>query len=217
MAFQKHMKGIIARLGLGTGMAANGYGAFNAVRYTDVWSNPPVVPTSEGATCNLVTTVAAPDGAAGADLTIVAGAEALLRVTPRNLTIWASAAQTEKVTVTGTDQFGTAQTEDITFNGNAAVHGTKVWGAISKIHCEQRSGAANIGIGFGSIFGTSRKLLGLGLDGAVFATASGPAASVQETTRPVKTTTASVEGATFSSAIAATNTYVLSYLSSEAR
>lgn len=216
MAFQKHMKGLAAKLGIGTTQASNGYGAFPMVKYCDVWENPPVVPTSEGATCTLVTTVAAPSGAAGADLTIVAAVEALCRVTPRNLCIWASAAQTEAVTVTGTDQFGNAQTEDITFNGNAAVQGTKVWGSITTIHCAQRSGAANIGIGYGSIFGTSRKLVGA-INGYLFATASGKYASVRETTVPVKTTTADVHGVTFNSAIAATNSYVLHYLSDEMR
>jgi hypothetical protein len=217
MSFQKHLKGIVAKTGLGTAKAANTGGAFNAIRYVDIWSNPPVVPTSEGATCTLVTTVAASNDVAGVDLTIVSGVEALLRTTPRNLCIWASAGQTEIVSVTGTDQFGTAQTEDITFNGNAAVQGTKVWGSITTIHQAQRSGAANIGIGFGSIFGTSRRVLGLGLDGAVYVTATGITATVQETTRPVKTTTTAVQGVTFTTAIAATNTYVLSYLSDEAR
>jgi hypothetical protein len=217
MAFQKHMRGIVANLGLGISKIANTGGTFTAVRYTDVWSNPPVVPTSEGATCTLVTTVAANNDVAGIDLTIVAGVEALLRTTPRNLCIWASAGQTEILSVTGTDQFGAAQTEDITFNGNAAVSGTKVWGSITKIHQAQRSGAANIGVGFGSLFGTSRRVLGLGLDGSVYVTATGITATVQETTRPVKSTTTAVQAVTFSTAIVATNTYVLSYLSDEAR
>jgi hypothetical protein len=217
MAGFMKMKGLAALLGVGTTKAGNTGGALVNMRYTDVFSNPPVVPTSEGATCTLVTTVAASNAALGVDLTIVTAVEATLRTQPRNLTIWASAGQTEALNVTGYDQFGTAQTENITFNGNAAVHGTKVWGAITTIHQVQRSGAADIGVGLGSIFGTSRVMNGLAIDGAVYTTSSGASTAVQETTRPVKAPTASVYGVTFGTAIAATKTYVVSYGSSEVR
>jgi hypothetical protein len=216
MAGFMKMKGLAALIGVGTTKAANTGGALVNMRYTDVFADPPVVPTSEGATCTLVTTVAASVGAV--DLTIVAAVEATLRSCPRNLTIWASAAQTEIITVTGTDQFGTAQTEDITFNGNAAVHGTKVWGSITTLHQAARAGgAANIGIGLGSIFGSSRVMNGLAIDGAVYTTASGASTAVQETTRPVKAPTASVYGVTFNTAIAASKTYIFTYGSSEVR
>jgi len=217
MAGFMKMKGLAALLGVGTTKAANTGGALVNMRYTDVFSNPPVVPTSEGATCTLVTTIAASNAGAGVDLTIVTAVEATLRTQPRNLTIWASAGQTEALNVTGTDQFGTAQTEDITFNGNAAVHGTKVWGSITTIHQVQRSGIADIGVGLGSIFGTSRVMNGLAIDGAVYTTASGAATAVQETTRPVKAPTASVYGVTFATAISASKTYVVTYGSSEVR
>jgi len=207
---------VSAIVGVGSRKLGNTGGDFPLIAVTDAWANPPVVPTSEGATCNLVATVAASADAAGVDLTIVAEAEALLRNCPRNLAIWASAAQTEDVDVTGYDQFGNAQTETITFNGNDKVEGTKVWGRITTIHQDQRSGAANIGIGFGSLFGTSRKLVAVD-HGAVFVTATGKYASVKETTDPLKATTASVHAVSFTTAIAATNTYVVHYFTDEAR
>jgi len=216
MGFQRHIKGIVANLGLGTGKAVNLGSDWPAIRYIDVFVNPAATPTNVGS-CDLVTSVAASAAAAGVDLTIVAAVEATLRYQPRSLAIAADAGQTEAVTVTGTDQFGNAQTEDITFNGNAVVQGVKVWGSVTKLHCAQRSGAANIGVGLGTILGTSRRVLGLSLDGAVFTTTDGKLTSVQETTRPVKSTTAAVYGVTFSTAIAATKTYVISYLSDEMR
>jgi hypothetical protein len=216
MAGFMKMKGLAALRGIGTTKAANTDGAYVNMKYVDVFAAPPVVPTSEGATCTLVTTVAASVGAV--DLTIVAAVELLLRTVPRNLAIWASAAQTEKVTVTGFDQFGTAQTEEITFNGNNKVEGTKVWGAITTINQGVRAGgAANIGVGYGAIFGTSRKMNGLSINGAVYTTGSGLGTAVQETTRPVKAPTAGVYGATFTTAIDPLKTYVLSYGSSEVR
>ena len=217
MAGFMRMKGLAAALGIGTTKAANTGGALVDMHYTDVFAAPTVVPTSEGATCNLVTTVAASNNAAGVDLTIVTAVEALLRTIPRNLAIWASAGQTEKLNITGTDQFGAAQTEDITFNGNAKVEGTKVWGSITTIHQVQRSGAADIGVGYGARFGTSRRMNGLSIDGAVYTTASGAGTAVQETTRPVKITTADVYGVTFTTAIAADKTYIVTYGSDEVR
>jgi len=216
MAGFMKMKGLAATLGVGTTKAGNTGGALVDMRYTDVFAAPTVVPTSEGATCNLVTTVAASVGAV--DLTLVTAVELLLRTIPRNLAIWASAAQTEKVTVTGFDQFGTAQTEDITFNGNNKVEGTKVWGAITTINQAARAGgAANIGVGYGALFGTSRVMNGLAIDGAVYTTASGASTAVQETTRPVKAPTASVYAVTFTTGISASKTYLVSYGSSEVR
>lgn len=215
MGFWK-VKGLQVVSGVGHLFASNTGGTFPVFEYIESFENPHALPTNV-ATCDLVASVAASNDAGGADLTIVAAVAAHLATCPRNIVIAADAAQTEIVTVTGTDQFGTAQTEEITFNGAAVVEGTKVWGSVTTIHQAQRSGAANIGCGFGSIFGTSRRVLGIGLDGAVFTTASGVATSVQETTRPVKTTTAGVHGVTFNTAIAATKTYVLLYHSDEAR
>jgi hypothetical protein len=204
----------LAGLGVGSRKAGNTGGALTRILVHDTFAAPPVVPTSEGATCTLVTTVAAAAGDTA--LTIVAAVEALLRTAPRNLAIWASAAQTEAANVIGFDQFGNAQTETITFNGNAKVEGTKVWGAVTSITQIARSGVANIGVGFGALFGTSRKLIGT-VDGYVGATASGVYAAVRETTEPLKSTTASVHAVTFATAISASNTYEVHYVTDEAR
>jgi hypothetical protein len=204
----------VATVGVGSRKAGNTGGALTRISVHDTFENPPVIPTSEGATCTLVTTVAASAG--GVALTIVAAVEALLRYQPRNLAIWASAAQTEILSVVGTDQFGNAQTEDITFNGNAKVEGTKVWGSISALNNAARSGAANIGVGFGPLFGTSRKIVAA-VDGYVGTTASGGYAMVRETTEPLKSTTASVHAVTFATAIAADKTYEVRYITDEAR
>ena len=215
MAFWK-VKGVQVVSGIGHLFAVNTGTSYPTFEYVETFKNPLAVPTNV-ATCDLVVSVAASNAAGGADLTLVAAVKNTLTTIPRNVVIAADAAQTELCTVTGYDQFGTAQTEDITFNGAAVVAGTKVWGSITTIHQVQRSGAANIGCGLGSIFGTSRKILGLSLDAAVYTTASGVETGVQETTRPVKTTTSGVHGVTFSTAIAVTKTYDLIYHSNEAR
>jgi hypothetical protein len=160
-----------------------------------------------------VTAVAASNEAAGVDLTLLKTAPDF----PRNVTITSSAAQTETVTVTGTDQFGAAQTEDIDFNGAATVSGTKIFATVTTVHQAQRSGEANISVGTGSLVGTSRKTVGCGIDGGVYTTASGETTMVQETTRPVRAVTAGVHGVTFSTALAAAKTYELVYFSDEAR
>lgn len=215
MAFQRHIKGMILRVGYGIAEAANTGGSLPRLHYNDVWANPEILITAN-ADSTLVVTVAAPVGAGGADLAIVAAEEALLRTMPRSVAICCDAAQTEGVLVIGTDQFNTAQTETITFNGAAVVKGTKVWGSITTIHCAQKSGNGNISVGWGDIFGTSRKLVGVSA-GYVYVTATGKYAAVRETTTPVKSTTASVHGVTWTTAIAATNTYELAYISDEAR
>lgn len=137
---------------------------------------------------------------------------------PRSLQMVASAAATSVVTAYGYDQFGNAINEAFTLNGTSDVLGTKVFASITKFVLATRSdGAANLTVGFGKILGTSRRVLGLALDGAVFATSGGKLASVQETTRPVKATTAGVQGAYFNTALAATNTYILRYHTDEIR
>lgn len=137
---------------------------------------------------------------------------------PRSLQMVASAAATSVVTAYGYDQFGNAINEEFTLNGTSDVLGTKVFASITKFVLATRSdGAANLTVGFGKILGTSRRVLGLALDGAVFATSGGKLASVQETTRPVKATTAGVQGAYFNTALAATNTYILRYHTDEIR
>jgi len=195
-------------VGCGGRKAANTGGALTRIRVHDVFANP-----AAAAVDTVVASVAASNDAAGADLT-------LLQTTldpPRNLSITADAAQTEKITVTGTDQFGNAQTEEITFNGAATVAGTKVFKTLTTVHQAQRSGAANISVGVGSILGTSRRVVGCGLDGGVYTTANGETTMVQETTRPVRAVTANVHGVTFSTALAATKTYELAYFTDEAR
>ena len=212
--FITNCRGIAAKLGIGTTKAANTGGALVHMHYVDTFADPPIVPTNV-ATCTLVTTIAASVGAQY--LTIVAAVAATLRTQPRSLAFWADAAQTENANIIGTDQFGIAQTETIAFNGAAKVETTKVWGAITSIQQEARSGAGNIAVGLGTIFGTARRMNGLGIDGAVFTTASGYLTAVQETTRPVKAPTAAVYGVTFTTAIAATKTYRVSYGSDEIR
>lgn len=208
------IKNLAAKLGIGTAKTTNTGAALVRMVYCDTFVNPAILITAN-ADSTLVTTVAAAAGTTS--LTIVAAEEAKLRsVGPRSVAICSDAAQTEAVTVTGTDQFGTAQTEAISFNGATVVKGTKVWGSISSISQAARSGAANISVGWGDIFGTGRKLMHV-LSGAVFTTSSGEATEVKETTDPLKVTTASVSGVTFTTAIAATKTYELRYLSNEIR
>jgi hypothetical protein len=215
MAFWK-VKGVQVVSGIGHLFAVNTATGYPTFEYVETFKNPTIVPTAV-ASGNLVTTVASPSGAGGLDLTLVTAVELLLRTIPRNVAIVASAAETTTALVTGFDQFGTAQTETVTFNGATVVEGTKVWGAITTIHAAQRSGTATIAVGFGSIFGTSRKIIGISIDGATYTTSAGVETGVQETTRPVKTTTAGVHGVTFTTAIAATKTYDLIYHSDEAR
>ena len=207
MSFQKHMKGIGAKIGVGTTNAANTGGAFAAIRYVDVLTGPVAA-----AVDSIVASVAASNNVAGVDLTIAAQPDI-----PRNITITADAAQTEKVTVTGTDQFGNAQTEEITFNGASTVAGVKIFKTVATVHQAQRSGAANISVGVGNLIGTSRRVLGVGLDAGVYTTASGITTMVQETTRPVRAVTANVHGVTFSTALDPAKTHVITYLSDEMR
>lgn len=203
----KHIKLLAASLGVGTHKAANTAGSFVNMRYTDVIAGPVAA-----AADTIVTAVAASNAAGGADLTIAAQPDF-----PRNITITADAAQTEAVTITGTDQFDAAQTEAITFNGAATVAGKKVFKTVTLVHQAQRSGAANISVGTGVIMGTSRKMNSLGIDAAVYTTASGATTAVQETTRPVKAPTANVHGVTFNTDPDPAKTHLLSYGSSEIR
>jgi hypothetical protein len=196
-----------AELGVGGRKAANTGGALTRILVHDVFAAPVAA-----AVDTIVASVAASNEAAGADPAIAAQPDI-----PRNLSITSDAAQTEKVTATGTDQFDNAQTEDITFNGAATVAGTKIFKTVTKLHQAQRSGAANISVGCGSLVGTSRRIVGCGIDGGVYTTASGETTMVQETTRPVRAVTASVHGVTFSTALAAAKTYELSYWTDEAR
>lgn len=206
MAFQR-VKGLAATLGLGTRFAANTNASFPVIRYVDVFAGK-----AAAAADTIVASVAASNDVAGVDLTIKAQPDI-----PRNITITADAAQTEKVTVTGTDQFGAAQTEEITFNGAATVAGVKIFKTVTTVHQAQRSGAANISVGCGNLIGTSRRVLGVGLDAGVYTTASGITTMAQETTRPVRSTTANVHGVTFNTALDPAKTHVLMYLSDEMR
>jgi hypothetical protein len=213
MGFWK-VKGIQVVSGIGHLFACNSAISYPVFEYLDVFVNPLAACTSL-ATCDLVVSHAAVTPAG--NMTLVTAVEATLRTIPRNVIIWADGAQTEHAHVTGTDQFGVAQTEQITFNGAAAVVGTKVWGAITTILQDDRSAAANIGVGLGSIVGTSRKVLGLSIDAAVYTTANGRYEGVQETTRPVRNAVAACHGFSFATALAATKTYELLYHSDEAR
>jgi hypothetical protein len=194
-----------AGIGVGSRKAGNTGGALTRIQVHDVWANP-----AAAAVDTIVASVAAAVGAAS--LTIQAQPDM-----PRNITITADAGQTEICTITGTDQFDAAQTEAITFNGAATVVGTKIFKTVTAVNNAARSGAANISVGCGSLLGTSRRVVGCGLDGGVYTTANGETTMVQETTRPVRSTTANVHGATFTTALAATKTYELAYYTDEAR
>jgi hypothetical protein len=213
MGFWK-VKGLMAVSGLGHLFAMNTAAAYPVFEYVDVFVNP-LVSVVSLATCDLVVSHAAAVGAE--NMTIVAAVQNTLATIPRNVIIWADAAQTEHCHITGFDQFGVAQTEQITWNGAAAVVGVKVWGSITTMLQDARSGAANIGAGLGDIVGTSRKILGLSLDGAVYTTANGKYEGVQETTRPVRNAVAACHAVSFTTALAATKTYELLYHSDEAR
>jgi hypothetical protein len=104
----------------------------------------------------------------------------------------------------------------ISCNGAAIVNGTKVFASITAASfAAYTGGAQTVTVGQGSIMGTSHRVIGLGIDGMVYVASSGRLTGVQETTRPVKTTTASVYGVTFNSALAAANTYELRYQSDQ--
>jgi hypothetical protein len=199
------MKGLAAILGVGTTKAGNTGDALVSMKYVDVFKNPLAA---------AVDTIVAAVASSHANL-------ALLVTTldfPRNLTITSDGAQTQAVLVTGTDQFDNVQTETITFAGAATIVGTKVFKTLVTVHCETPAPAgANVSVGIGSILGSSRKMNGLCIDGAVYTTASGFATAVQETTRPVKGATADVHGVTFNTALDPAKTHVLSYRSSEVR
>jgi hypothetical protein len=203
--FKHPAKLISGALGFGSRRAANTGGAFPCYRYVDVFAGP-----DPAAVDTIVTAVAASVGAV--NLAIAAQPDI-----PRNITITADAAQTEVCTITGTDQFGNAQTEAITFNGASTVAGTKVFKTVTQVANGARSGAANISVGCGDIIGTSRRVLGVGMTSGVYTTASGMTTMVQQTTCPVKAPTANVHGVTFQNGVAAATTTVLSYLSDEAR
>jgi hypothetical protein len=210
------MKGLAAILGLGTTKAGNTGGALVNMRYTDTFAGPHAASTN-AASSHLM-------GAAGAGQLLAAGITTPTVFNaidfPRNITVWADGACTSHINFTGTDQFGNVITEEIICNGAAIVAGTLVFKTITACECAAFTvGAQTVTVGVGSILGTSRKMNGLSIDGAVFVTAAGTGinSAVQETTRPVKPATADVHGVTFNTALADTNTYVVSYGSSEVR
>lgn len=205
---------VSAVAGIGTRRAGNTGGALPRFAVHDVFAAP--VATSVSAATSLLA------GAAGAGQLLTDGVTTPVVYAnpdfPRNLTVWATGACTSVITITGTDQFGTAISEAISCNGAAIVAGTKVFKTITAISCAAYSDAAQtVSIGQGSILGTSRKIVGCGIDGGVYTTASGETTMVQETTRPVRAVTAGVHGVTFSTALAATKTYELAYFGDEAR
>ena len=203
-----------AALGVGSRKAANTGEALTRVKTHDVFAGPHAASTS-AATSHLL-------GAAGAGQLLTTGVTTPTVFNaidfPRNLTLWADGACTSAITITGTDQFDAVISEVLTANGAAIVAGTKVFKAITGVSCAAYTvGAQTVFIGVGSILGTSRRVVGCGLDGGVFTTASGETTMVQETTRPVRATTASIHGVTFNTALAADKTYELAYFTDEAR
>ena len=208
------MKGLAAALGVGTTKAANTGAALVNMRYVDSFAGP--LATSVSAATSLLI------GASGAGQLLTTGVTTPTVFNaidfPRNLTVWADGACTSAITITGLDQFGTAISEVITCNGSAIVAGTKVFASITAVSCAAYTvGAQTVTVGQGSILGTSRRMNGLGIDGAVFTTSSGYLTAVQETTRPVKAPTAGVYGVTFTTALADTKTYRVAYGSDEIR
>jgi hypothetical protein len=209
--FFTSVKGVAAKLSIGTVKAANTGGAFVNMQPTDVFAGPAAASVS-AATSLLITPVAVSDSA-GATGVIIAQPDF-----PRNLTVWCTVANTGAVTIVGTDQFDNVQTEIISANGAAIVAGLKVFKKITSVTSANRSGSATtLSIGQGSILGTSRKMNSLQIDGAVYTTASLATTAVQETTRPVKAPTVDVHGVTFSTALDPAKTYLLTYGSSEVR
>jgi len=208
------MKGLATTIGWGTTKAANTGGALVNMRYTDTIAAP--VATSTSAATSLLAGVAGAGWALSATLTTTGLVYANPDV-PRNVTVWASGACTSAITVTGTDQFGNIISEAITANGSAIVAGTLVFKTLTALSGATDASTRTISIGQGSILGTSRKMNGLEIDGAVYTTGSGAATAVQETTRPVKGATADVHGVTFATALDPLKTYVVSYGSSEVR
>ena len=214
MAGFMKMKGLAATLGVGTTKAANTGGALVNMKYTDVFAGPHALSTN-AASCHLL-------GTAGAGQLLTTGVTTPTVFTdpdfPRNLCVWADGACTSAITITGTNQFGDAISEAITANGAAIVNGTKVFKTITGVSCAAYTiGAQTVYIGVGKILGTSRKMNGLGIDAAVYTTASGATTAVQETTRPIKGATADVHGAYIATTLADTITVLLTYGSSEVR
>ena len=202
---------LTAIIGTGSRLAGNTAGALPRVQVHDVFAAPMAASVS-AATSLLITAVAVSD-TTGATGVIIAQPDF-----PRNVTVWCTAANTANVTIVGTDQFDAAQTEVIAANGAAIVAGTKVFKTITSVTSANRSGSATtLSIGQGSILGTSRRIVGCGIDGGVYTTASGETTMVQETTRPVRAVTALVHGVTFNTALADTKTYELTYFTDEAR
>jgi len=113
----------------------------------------PVAATAD----QILTAKAMPTAAAGED--VLPAALANQPDFPRNVTATGSAAQTAHIIVYGTDQFGAAISEELTLNGTSLVEGSKAFATITKIHLNQRSGAANVTVGVGSKLGTARHLL----------------------------------------------------------
>jgi len=140
------VKGGIGRIsGLGD---AKGRVAFT--EYIQVWHAPVL-----GTATAVLGTTALPSGSSGSDVTTGLTSPAH----PRNVTVIADAAATSVVTVYGTNQFGTAISEDLTLNGTTSVVGSKIFATITKVHMAQRSGPGNITIGLGSKLGLLRVLV----------------------------------------------------------
>jgi len=214
MAGFMKMKGLAALIGVGTTKAANTGGAYVDMHYVDVFADPHAASTN-AASCHLL-------GAAGVGQLLEAG---ITNPTvfnaidfPRNIVIWADGACTSHINFTGTDQFDAVITEEIICNGAAIVAGLKVFKTITACECAAFTvGAQTVTVGVGVILGTSRRMNGLAIDGAVYTTASGASTAVQQTTRPVKAPTAGVYGVTFATAPTASTTHLLSYGSDEVR
>jgi hypothetical protein len=138
---------VVANHGLGLDRTAIGTVGYPCVFYQERYYHPLAEDVDY-----IVDEVAAPSGAGGLDGT-------LLHTTldfPRNVTITSDGAQTSTCKIDGTDQYGKAQTETLTFNGAATVVGNHVFATISKAHFSQRSGAANVSVGIGSKLGLHR-------------------------------------------------------------
>lgn len=210
MGFWK-MKGLRTVYGFGHVKAANLGTAWNCLEYVDVYAGP-IAASTNAATSVYITPLAL------SDTVVTTGAIIAQPDFPRNLTVWCTVANTCNVTITGTDQFDAAATDTIACNGAAIVAGVTIFKTITAVSAAVRTGGATtLTVGCGSILGTSRRIIGLETDGMVFTTASLVATGVQETTRPVKTTTAGVYGVTFSTALDPAKTFVCLYHSDEAR
>lgn len=130
------------------------------------------------------------------DGALVTGGVATM-TTPRTLVIDSSTTDTtQTATITGTDVYGEAMTEDIAFNGTTAVAGVKAFKTVTAIATDiDMVGNVDIGtqdgIGFPFVVSDLNNIIQITEDGI---TDASPAITVAVTTDPATATTGDVRG-----------------------